>query len=46
MRTLSKKLRTAGSGQSSSTGGCHKASTVKQSKARMAMQGMVLSISL
>jgi len=38
MRTLSKQLRTARSGRCSSTGFGHKASTVKQSKVRIAMQ--------
>lgn len=38
MRTLSKQLRTARSGRSSSTGLGHIASTVKQSMVRIAMQ--------
>lgn len=40
MRTLSKQLRTARSGRSTSTGVGHKARTVKQSTVEMAMQGI------
>lgn len=42
MCTLSKQLRTARSGRSSSTGFVHKTSTVKQSMVRIAMQDIGL----